>query len=123
MSLVLVFQCASVLLVYFFFFFSSRRRHTRFDCDWSSDVCSSDLHAADGSCCGHAHDQGPRHIYIYSPAGAVRDKAGFKRGVRRLEAMGHQVEIDADALSSHQRFAGDDATRWWLLNASASIST
>src|SRR2546430_14640916 len=29
--------------VCFFFFFSSRRRHTRFDCDWSSDVCSSDL--------------------------------------------------------------------------------
>src|SRR5688572_31291937 len=28
---------------FFFFFFSSRRRHTRFDCDWSSDVCSSDL--------------------------------------------------------------------------------
>src|SRR2546430_7296124 len=28
---------------YFLFFFSSRRRHTRFDCDWSSDVCSSDL--------------------------------------------------------------------------------
>src|SRR5256886_12417460 len=27
----------------FIFFFSSRRRHTRFDCDWSSDVCSSDL--------------------------------------------------------------------------------
>src|SRR5882762_2635298 len=27
----------------FFFFFSSRRRHTRFKCDWSSDVCSSDL--------------------------------------------------------------------------------
>src|SRR2546430_6599079 len=32
-----------------FFFFSSRRRHTRFDCDWSSDVCSSDLH---GHCLG-----------------------------------------------------------------------
>src|SRR2546427_5091474 len=30
-------------LSFFFFFFSSRRRHTRFDCDWSSDVCSSDL--------------------------------------------------------------------------------
>src|SRR2546430_5617571 len=28
---------------YIVFFFSSRRRHTRFDCDWSSDVCSSDL--------------------------------------------------------------------------------
>src|SRR2546430_7532501 len=29
--------------MFVFFFFSSRRRHTRFDCDWSSDVCSSDL--------------------------------------------------------------------------------
>src|SRR5579862_7243169 len=27
----------------FLFFFSSRRRHTRWNCDWSSDVCSSDL--------------------------------------------------------------------------------
>src|SRR5437879_10502531 len=26
------------------FFFSSRRRHTRYIGDWSSDVCSSDLH-------------------------------------------------------------------------------
>src|SRR5207237_2690836 len=31
------------LCVVFRFFFSSRRRHTRFKCDWSSDVCSSDL--------------------------------------------------------------------------------
>src|SRR6185369_5709771 len=30
------------------FFFSSRRRHTRFKCDWSSDVCSSDLDAKRG---------------------------------------------------------------------------
>src|SRR2546430_10437723 len=30
-------------VVFGWFFFSSRRRHTRFDCDWSSDVCSSDL--------------------------------------------------------------------------------
>src|SRR5689334_24506694 len=30
-------------LFFFFFFFSSRRRHTRWNCDWSSDVCSSDL--------------------------------------------------------------------------------
>src|SRR2546430_696163 len=32
-----------ISLLLHFFFFSSRRRHTRFDCDWSSDVCSSDL--------------------------------------------------------------------------------
>src|SRR5437588_9420055 len=31
------------VLFLFFFFFSSRRRHTRSLCDWSSDVCSSDL--------------------------------------------------------------------------------
>src|SRR5579864_29704 len=33
----------------FFFFFSSRRRHTRLTCDWSSDVCSSDLTGAGGA--------------------------------------------------------------------------
>src|SRR2546430_8124587 len=32
-----------IAVFWWFFFFSSRRRHTRFDCDWSSDVCSSDL--------------------------------------------------------------------------------
>src|SRR6267142_7192631 len=31
------------MLIFFLFFFSSRRRHTRLTCDWSSDVCSSDL--------------------------------------------------------------------------------
>src|SRR5438309_8196667 len=30
-------------VLFVFFFFSSRRRHTRWNCDWSSDVCSSDL--------------------------------------------------------------------------------
>ena len=51
------------------------------------------------------------HVYIYSPSGAVRDKAAFRRGVRRLQALGHEVEVDADALVRHTRFAGDDATR------------
>lgn len=52
-----------------------------------------------------------KHIYIYSPSGAVRDKAAFKRGVARLITMGHTVEVDTDALSAHMRFAGDDDTR------------
>lgn len=52
-----------------------------------------------------------KHIYIYSPSGAVRDKAAFKRGVRRLKALGHEVEVDTDALTSHMRFAGDDEIR------------
>src|SRR5438034_962602 len=36
-------QSTSDDVFFFFFFFSSRRRHTRSLCDWSSDVCSSDL--------------------------------------------------------------------------------
>src|SRR5260370_25171375 len=36
-------DCVSTLDICCIFFFSSRRRHTRFKCDWSSDVCSSDL--------------------------------------------------------------------------------
>src|SRR2546430_5654132 len=39
-------MCSMGLSVTVVFFFSSRRRHTRFDCDWSSDVCSSDLSGA-----------------------------------------------------------------------------
>ena len=58
-------------------------------------------------------DNGPvsKHIYIYSPSGAVRDAVAFRRGVRRLQQLGHTVEVDVDALRSHQRFAGDDVTR------------
>ena len=59
------------------------------------------------------------HIYIYSPSGAVRDKAAFKRGVARLKQLGHEVELDADALSSHTRFAGDDATRLAAIHRAA----
>lgn len=51
------------------------------------------------------------HIYIYSPSSAVRDKAAFRRGVKRLQQLGHEVEIDESALASHMRFAGDDSTR------------
>src|SRR2546422_2212313 len=40
-----------LLLVFLlFFFFSSRRRHTRCSRDWSSDVCSSDLHSKNNTC-------------------------------------------------------------------------
>src|SRR2546427_3926755 len=56
-----------------FFFFSSRRRHTRFDCDWSSDVCSSDLEADDidgrlqpGQRMEHAqHAGGAAHVELH----------------------------------------------------------
>ena len=60
-----------------------------------------------------------KHIYIYSPSGAVRDKSAFKRGVRRLESLGHEVEVDVDALTSHLRFAGDDTTRLAAIHRAA----
>lgn len=75
------------------------------------------MHDADGACCAHAH--GPRHIYIYSPSSAVRDKPAFKRGIARLKALGHEVEVDMDALARDTRFAGDDATRLAAIHRAA----
>src|SRR5689334_24659115 len=43
LSFIFFFFFCLVFILFFFFFFSSRRRHTRWNCDWSSDVCSSDL--------------------------------------------------------------------------------
>jgi muramoyltetrapeptide carboxypeptidase len=60
-----------------------------------------------------------KHIYIYSPSSAVRDKASFKRGVKRLKALGHEVEIDEAALAKFQRFAGDDETRLAAIHRAA----
>src|SRR6266566_9926525 len=56
----------------YFFFFSSRRRHTRLQGDWSSDVCSSDLHGgaarrSQGRPGGHHRPRGRR------PAESPRD--------------------------------------------------
>jgi muramoyltetrapeptide carboxypeptidase len=60
-----------------------------------------------------------KHIYIYSPSGAVRNKTAFRRGVARLKALGHDVEVDAAALASHLRFAGDDETRLAAIHRAA----
>ena len=46
------------------FFFSSRRRHTRFKCDWSSDVCSSDLGAPDFISIGKAVKAGDTLLIV-----------------------------------------------------------
>src|SRR5438034_3632528 len=63
-----------------FFFFSSRRRHTRSLCDWSSDVCSSDLRRVGGPpepamCRRERHGQriGPlRQLWVSSLGGDDR---------------------------------------------------
>src|SRR6266480_3769648 len=51
----------------FFFFFSSRRRHTILTCDWSSDVCSSDLLLF-----GIPSDKDPRGSEAYADDGIVQ---------------------------------------------------
>ena len=60
------------------------------------------------------------HIYIYSPSGAVINKPAFKRGIRTLETLGHQVELDEAVLARDTRFAGDDATRLAAIHRAAS---
>src|SRR2546430_16600979 len=97
------------------FFFSSRRRHTRFDCDWSSDVCSSDLvgvprfpvvpSAAHGSPGGGGIRRRPRpvagHRAIFREAGADRRPAELKMPPRptRLRSRGRQASTGLARIS------------------------
>src|SRR2546430_8061818 len=74
----------------FFFFFSSRRRHTRFDCDWSSDVCSSDL---DGS-----------------PSAALR--LIYWRLLALAEGAGHGWRVTAETPAEYQRRLAATDSRW-----------
>ncbi|MET0312166.1 MAG: LD-carboxypeptidase [Burkholderiaceae bacterium] len=60
-----------------------------------------------------------KHIYIFSPSSAVRDKPAFRRGLARLRALGHEVEVDEAALATHMRFAGDDEMRLAAIHRAA----
>src|SRR5207237_2801377 len=85
---------------------SSRRRHTRFKCDWSSDVCSSDLltGAADmddvrlvmeqatqamaAEVADHAHA-----LRLDEALDRMSDVAGGGAGLHRSDAAHHRFEI------------------------------
>lgn len=60
-----------------------------------------------------------KHIYVYSPSSAVRDKAAVRRGVARLKGLGHEVELDPATFATHMRFAGDDETRLAAIHRAA----
>src|SRR2546427_1660184 len=112
------------VVFYLFFFFSSRRRHTRFDCDWSSDVCSSDLlDAARHQRVGAAHgdlgaelreapDVGARdarvqdvadeaHLHALDPPQLVADREQVEEGLGGVLVLAvpgvHDVGADAVA--------------------------
>src|SRR5467141_4387960 len=75
------------MIFVFFFFFSSRRRHTRFKCDWSSDVCSSDLEARSMH---RSLTEGKK-----SPEGKMDLVAGPQvAGIASHESCGHPTEAD-----------------------------
>src|SRR5476649_88906 len=62
-------------MLFLFFFFSSRRRHTRSLCDWSSDVCSSDLEAA-GSLMRAAESRGLKTSRVARVVVSLRNGGG-----------------------------------------------
>src|SRR5580692_635284 len=94
-------------LNFFFFFFSSRRRHTRFDCDWSSDVCSSDLPPGSSALVFGAGPTGLLLAQLIARGGAadvtVAASSAFK--LSRAQELG----IDQTFLMDRADLAGDAA--------------
>src|SRR5690242_21365936 len=92
-----------------FFFFSSRRRHTRLTCDWSSDVCSSDLaddraRLDDRECRAPVDQTGPAVHRRLAGMGRQRLSADL----RRLSAAGR-----AARRSEERRVGKEWRVRWW----------
>src|SRR5207253_6043815 len=99
-------------------FFSSRRRHTRWPRDWSSDVCSSDLHVIEGHLT--TGDMVVFFAYVtnlYSPMKAlarlsyVTSKASV--GAERIaDIMRVRSEV-TDHRSEERRVGKECRSRWW----------
>src|SRR2546430_12290505 len=83
------------------FFFSSRRRHTRFDCDWSSAVCSSDLPAQALILAGLKNH---REVELYTYPGC--DPAFARLG-------GEHYDAEAAATRSEERRVGKECRSRW----------
>src|SRR5256886_8080106 len=92
----------------FFFFFSSRRRHTRFDCDWSSDVCSSDLRGLGlGLGLGAGPGAGP------GPGGGHRLRVGLDfGGGLHIRGRGGLARGPAPGRSEERRVGEEGRSRW-----------
>src|SRR5579864_9602307 len=87
-----------------FFFFSSRRRHTRLTCDWSSDVCSSDLiaklamHQREYTLFIRPYDHGLALHTMYF-ANEVREVAGYGK-VDGIKISPQEVKLAEQLVST-----------------------
>src|SRR2546430_14463155 len=89
------------------FFFSSRRRHTRFDCDWSSDVCSSDLE------CG-IHSDGDLDWQRRGSATSARHRGHWRLGhidVADTAGVANTVQLGRNDGKALRCVTGQDMTR------------
>src|SRR5690348_18411389 len=94
------------MLLHQCFFFSSRRRHTRWTGDWSSDVCSSDLAAAQRS---RTHRLG--YVGAAITPEVVRDINAFTRGARQFDPA-IVVEVRWLGRSEERRVGKECRSRW-----------
>src|SRR5256886_10064191 len=92
-------------------FFSSRRRHTRFDCDWSSDVCSSDLSGTGTTLCGHTN---PEFIFSYaSGVGPVATSPSLSTTGTKIAYVENDPNIGAILHRSEERRVGKECRSRW----------
>src|SRR6267143_3536297 len=91
----------------FFFFFSSRRRHTRWNCDWSSDVCSSDLYCVEDWGCTVAYQGHPGGAKRCTDH-AVKTAADWAR-IRPLDAGAGALGRELEAVRLIRKGRVDDA--------------
>src|SRR5688572_31494472 len=116
-SCYIVFLCYRIFcLFFFFFFFLSRRRHTRFDCDWSSDVCSSDLEPRLQGHAGPGRPRRPARLPAGHPLGRRPDwlLPDLLPGqpLRRTD-LGNRDLRDLKSERSEERRVGKECRCWW----------
>src|SRR5476649_1417907 len=101
-------RCHHINLAGAYFFFSSRRRHTSSLCDWSSDVCSSDLDLTpnkilntasfDNAIKVHMAMGGSTNAIIHVVAMARR--AGVAMDMERFDQLSREIPVLANVRPS-----------------------
>src|SRR5256886_11467541 len=90
------------------FFFSSRRRHTRFDCDWSSDVCSSDLTPSWLVFPSISKDKN-----TFPDKSAIEVRIKSVRPTRKTKVSGVRLERTKREIRSEERRVGKECRSRW----------